>query len=78
MKKIIYIIIIFIVVGGLIWMYKKEDKNHEGKNERTQVPNVFQKTKRNSSLWDSDIHVSANRNRDKERGCSKETVLHLK
>ena len=33
MKKIIYIIIIFIVVGGLIWMYKKEDKNVQNNEE---------------------------------------------
>ena len=31
---------------------------------RTYVPNVLQ-IKRNSSLWDSDICVSCNRNRDK-------------
>ena len=33
MKKIIYIIIIFIVVGGVIWMYKKEDKNVQNNEE---------------------------------------------
>ena len=33
MKKNIYIIIIFIVVGGVIWMYKKEDKNVQNNEE---------------------------------------------
>ena len=33
MKKIIYIIIIFIVVGGVSWMYKKEDKNDQNNEE---------------------------------------------
>ena len=33
MKKNIYIIIIFIVVGGVIWMYKKKDKNVQNNEE---------------------------------------------